>query len=221
MAFVGTVRKNKTFIPHELLNPKRDVKSTLFCYHNNNIGLCSYMAKPKKPVIMLSTALYRQSTDPLKGFKPDHILDYNKFKAGVDTMDQMLTGYSCKRSTNRWPLAMFYNMVDIAGLASFIIYDELNPAKQSDKRHSFIIELARQLVIPHMKVPESCPSTSDATQQQSYAQVASKRSSCYHCAASSSKKRRKTRYNCSKCNRPICLNEHSMQLYSCKPNCSS
>ncbi|XP_039968970.1 uncharacterized protein LOC120780787 [Bactrocera tryoni] len=118
-------------------------------------------------------------------------------------MDQMLTGYSCKRSTNRWPLAMFYNMLDIAGLASFIIYDELNPAKQSDKRRSFIIELARQLVIPHMtkratnplvwrfahirqamnlfniKVPESCPSTSDATQQQSYAQVASKRSSCY------------------------------------------
>ncbi|XP_050340237.1 piggyBac transposable element-derived protein 4-like [Bactrocera neohumeralis] len=245
VAFVGTVRKNKTIIPHELLNPKRDVKSTLFCYHNNNIGLCSYMAKPKKPVIMLSTAHYRQSTDPLKGFKPDQILDYNKFKAGVDTMDQMLTGYSCKRSTNRWPLAMFYNMLDIAGLASFIIYDELNPTKQSDKRRSFIIELARQLVIPHMtkratnplvwrfahirqamnlfniKVPESCPSTSDATQQQSYAQVASKRSSCYHCAASSSKKRRKTRYNCSKCNRPICLNEHSMQLYSCKPNCSS
>ncbi|XP_018799787.1 PREDICTED: uncharacterized protein LOC108975620 [Bactrocera latifrons] len=160
-------------------------------------------------------------------------------------MDQMLTGYSCKRSTNRWPLAIFYNMLDIAGLASFIIYDELNPAKQSDKRRSFIIELARQLVIPHMtkratnplvwrfahirqamnlfniKAPESCPSTSDATQQQSYAQVASKRSSCYQCAASSSKKRRKTRYNCSKCNRPIYLNEHSMQLYSCKPNCSS
>ncbi|XP_049308682.1 piggyBac transposable element-derived protein 4-like [Bactrocera dorsalis] len=202
VAFVGTVRKNKTFIPHELLNPKRDVKSTLFCYHNNNIGQCSYMAKPKKPVIMLSTAHYRQSTDPLKGFKPDQILDYNKFKAGVDTMDQMLTGYSCKRSTNRWPLAMFYNMLDIAGLASFIIYDELNPAKQSDKRRSFIIELARQLVIPHMtkratnplvwrfahirqamnlfniKVPESCPSTSDATQQHSYAQVDSKRSSC-------------------------------------------
>ncbi|XP_039953236.1 piggyBac transposable element-derived protein 4-like [Bactrocera tryoni] len=99
---------------------------------------------------MLSTAHYRQSTDPLKGFKPDQILDYNKFKAGVDTMDQMLTGYSCKRSTNRWPLAMFYNMLDIADLASFIIYDELNPAEQSDKRRSFIIELARQLVIPHM-----------------------------------------------------------------------
>ncbi|XP_054747560.1 piggyBac transposable element-derived protein 4-like [Anastrepha obliqua] len=199
VAFVGTVRKNKTFIPQELLNPKRDVKSTLFCYHNNNIAMCSYMAKPKKPVIMLSTAHYRQSTDPLKGFKPDQILDYNKFKAGVDTRDQMLTGYSCKRSTNRWPLSMSYNMLDIVGLASFIIYDELNPAKQSDKRRSFIIELARQLVIPHMtkratnplvwrfahirqamnlfniKVPESCPSTSDAAQQQSYAQVASTR----------------------------------------------
>ncbi|XP_053945681.1 uncharacterized protein LOC128855090 [Anastrepha ludens] len=84
----------ENYMDSELLNPKRDVKSTLFCYHNINIALCSYMAKPKKPAIMLSTAHCRQSTDPLKGFKPDQILDYNKIKAGVDTMDQMLTSYS-------------------------------------------------------------------------------------------------------------------------------
>ncbi|XP_054087903.1 uncharacterized protein LOC128922190 [Zeugodacus cucurbitae] len=91
------------------------------------------------------------------------------------------------------------------------------PLRGASPSHKALFKL---LLSPEI-VPESCPSTSDATQQQSYAQVASKRSSCYHCASSSSKKRRKTRYNCSKCNRPICLNEHSMQLYSCKPNCSS
>ncbi|XP_053945819.1 uncharacterized protein LOC128855153 [Anastrepha ludens] len=81
-------------------------------------------------------------------------------------MDQMLTGYSCKRSTNRLSLAMFYNMLDIAGLASFIIYDELNPAKQSDKRRSFIIELARQLVIPHSMEVCSYKTSNESFQYQ-------------------------------------------------------
>lgn len=32
VAFVGTVRKNKTFIPPQLLNPKRALNSTIFCF---------------------------------------------------------------------------------------------------------------------------------------------------------------------------------------------
>ncbi|XP_054746491.1 uncharacterized protein LOC129251142 [Anastrepha obliqua] len=90
------------------------------------------------------------------------------------------------------------------------------PLRGASPRHKALYKI---LLFPEI-VAESCPSTSDAAQQQSYAQVASTRSSCYHRAASSNK-RRKTRYNCSKCNRPIYLNEHSMQLYSCKPNCLS
>lgn len=67
-------------------------------------------------------------------------------------MDQMISGYSCKRGTNRWPLAMFYNILDIAGLASFIVYNHLQPVKQSDKRRKFLTHLAMQLVTPHMWV---------------------------------------------------------------------
>ena len=58
--------------------------------------------------------------------KPEIIKYYNKKKTGVDTMDQMLSEYTTRRRTNRWPLAMFYNMIDIAGLASYIVYYENN-----------------------------------------------------------------------------------------------
>lgn len=51
---------------------------------------------------------------------------YNKTKIGVDTMDQMLTRYTTHRRTNRWPLAFFYNILDVASLASYIIYYENN-----------------------------------------------------------------------------------------------
>lgn len=66
-------------------------------------------------------------------------------------MDQMVSGYSCKRGTFRWPLAMFFNMLDIAGLAAFIMHKEMVASKQSDQRRKFLVELATQLVVPHME----------------------------------------------------------------------
>ena len=41
------------------------------------------------------------------------ILEYNKKKCGVDTVDQMITHYSTKMASRRWPLAVFCNIIDI------------------------------------------------------------------------------------------------------------
>ncbi|XP_075162441.1 uncharacterized protein LOC142235097 isoform X1 [Haematobia irritans] len=83
--------------------------------------------------------------------KPYAILYYNANKCGVDTMDQMLGTYSCKRATQRWPLAMFYNMVDVAALAAFTIYNEMKPIKRSDRRRSFLLLLTKQLAVPNIE----------------------------------------------------------------------
>ncbi|XP_075154192.1 uncharacterized protein LOC142227564 [Haematobia irritans] len=56
--------------------------------------------------------------------KPYVILDYNANKCGVDTMDQMLGTYSCKRATQRWP---------------------------SDRRRSFLLLLTKKLATPNIE----------------------------------------------------------------------
>ena len=48
--------------------------------------------------------------------KPQIILDYNKYKGGVDTMDHLATIYSCIRNTRRWPMTLFFNMLDVGQL---------------------------------------------------------------------------------------------------------
>lgn len=49
----------------------------------------------------------------------------------------------------RWPLAMFFNMLDISALAAFIIYSENNDhIHQTDKRRKFLRSLAKQLFMP-------------------------------------------------------------------------
>ena len=51
---------------------------------------------------------------------------YNSTKGGVDTMDQLVRSYSTKRMTRRWPMAIFYNMVDVSALNALIVYLSLH-----------------------------------------------------------------------------------------------
>lgn len=108
--FVGTVRSNKTFIPPEFQkNSARPICSTLFGCCERDVSLISYVPKKNKAVLLLSTMHYTCDVDTdSQKHKPLAILDYNSNKSGVDTMDQMLGTYTCKRSTNRWSLASFY-----------------------------------------------------------------------------------------------------------------
>ena len=58
--------------------------------------------------------------------KPHMIMYYNRYKTGVDTMDPMVSRYTCHRRTQRWPLAMFFNIFDVGELAAYLIYYENN-----------------------------------------------------------------------------------------------
>lgn len=117
------------------------------------MALVSYAAKRNRYVHMMSTVHYDESCDvSSSSAKPQAILDYNINKAGVDTMDKMLKTYTSKRTTRRWPLAMMYNLLDAAGLASFIICDEIDKnGPKRDKRRYFLKELCMQLVVPQIE----------------------------------------------------------------------
>jgi len=55
-------------------------------------------------------------------------LFYNDTKGGIYTIDQMCRHFTCKSGTRCWPMAMFYNLVDIdAALNAFVIWKKLNP----------------------------------------------------------------------------------------------
>ncbi|XP_054734462.1 acid sphingomyelinase-like phosphodiesterase 3b [Anastrepha obliqua] len=73
-------------------------------------------------------------------------------------MDKMLSAYSTKRKTLRWPLAMFYNMLDVSALASFIIYSENNPYnRRTDARRKFLRSLSKQLFMPAIEQRSQVP----------------------------------------------------------------
>ena len=54
--------------------------------------------------------------------KPEVILYYNSTKSGVDILDRMVRTYTSKRMTRRWPVALFYNMLDVSAVNAYVVY---------------------------------------------------------------------------------------------------
>ncbi|XP_067638776.1 piggyBac transposable element-derived protein 4-like isoform X1 [Eurosta solidaginis] len=144
---VGTLRKNKPYIPKKMLAHKdRAERSSTFDFRLN-ISICSLCAEKNKEVILLSSM---HDDDHIgESGKPEMIEFYNKTK-GVDVMDQLLGEYTCQRMTKRWPLSLFFNMIDLTALAAYIIYYENNPNIRctNAKRKRFLRQLAKELSMP-------------------------------------------------------------------------
>lgn len=122
MTILGTLNKRRVFVPKEMLpNNSIEVFSTTFL-HNENVTLASYVPKKNKAVLVMSMSHYDHQTS--SDDKKKIINDYNKTKGGIDTMDKMLAEYTCHRRSNRWPFSIFYNMLDVACLATYIIFKE-------------------------------------------------------------------------------------------------
>jgi hypothetical protein len=163
LSLVGTLRKNKAEIPTEFLPAKdRPVHSSVFG-HQQQLTLVSYVPKRNRAVILLSSMHRGAEISNRPDSKPEIILSYNHTKAGVDTLDQMVSTYTTKRMTRRWPMILFYNMLDISAVNAFVIWTHLNPqwnANKKQRRRLFLKKLGKSLVHDQLQSRLSIPGLS-------------------------------------------------------------
>jgi len=230
ITLIGTLRKNKPEIPVEFLsNKNRPVGSTMFAF-NDNLTVVSYVPKVNKAVLLLSSKHHDRKVDSSNG-KPHIILDYNKTKGAVDTVDQMRHKYSVRRGTKRWPLCVFYNMLDIAALNALVIWKEKNPDWNKNKRFkrrlfleelgtcwiSHLLEVRSQTSkFLHKHVQNALavmgyPKVEKTLEELNETSTDLKRKRCSLCDRS---KDRKTLNKCYKCSELVC-NEHSVKRIFC------
>ena len=95
---------------------------------------------------MISSLHYDATIDEDTGDrkKPDIITFYNFTKGSVDTLDKLCASYNVARNTRRWPLVVFFSMLNIAGINSYIIHSTNNEEKLL-RRH-YLRQLADALV---------------------------------------------------------------------------
>ncbi|XP_049456868.1 piggyBac transposable element-derived protein 4-like [Epinephelus fuscoguttatus] len=160
MAMVGTVRKGKPELPPQLVNVLgREVLSSIFA-HTATHTVVSYVPKKGKNVVLMSTKHREASISEEVHKKPMIILDYNKSKGGVDNLDKCVGTYSCRRKSSRWPLTLFYNMLDVSAYYSYVLWTCLHPnweIKKKYRRRIFLELLGKELVIPCILQRERIP----------------------------------------------------------------
>ncbi|GAV00940.1 hypothetical protein RvY_11722 [Ramazzottius varieornatus] len=149
------MRKNRKEIPSAFLPSKSRAAFSSYFGHKPDFTLVSYAPKKGKAVVLLSSRHFSQEADEESPEeKPEIVTHYNRTKAEVDILDQLNGNYSVRRKTCRWPMALFYDIVDISALNSYVVWTELNPdwhAKSLIRRRKYLHELSRNLMESHLR----------------------------------------------------------------------
>ncbi|XP_039550046.1 piggyBac transposable element-derived protein 4-like, partial [Pimephales promelas] len=165
VTMLGTVRKNKPELPSELLAMKnRKVTSSMFAF-TEKATVVSYCPKKGKNVLLMSTMHKDAVLSDREDRKPQMVLDYNETKGGVDNLDKVTATYSCRRMTARWPLVIFFNIIDVSAYNAFVLWREINKDWNSGKlsrRRIFLEQLGYELVKPHIERRRCLPRASTA-----------------------------------------------------------
>ncbi|KAB0805147.1 hypothetical protein PPYR_02117, partial [Photinus pyralis] len=214
LTVIGTIRKNKRELPLEFSQPAERPQHTSMFGFSQGCTLVSYIPKKKKNVLLLSSMHDRDEIDSETYVnKPVMITDYNRTKGGVDTVDKLTASYNCSRNTRRWPMVVFYNLLNVAGINSQVVYVSNNPDKKILRRR-FLRQLGNDLVKPHLQVRSAMiniPRTLKLRLQEitgmNIEPEVPQPVLPGRCAYCTSKKNRKTRFQCHRCNKYMCL-EH-------------
>lgn len=147
LTMIGTLRKNKTEIPKVFISiPQRPIESSMFGFQKN-ITMVSYKPKKNKIVLLISTMHHDDEVNEVTK-KPEIILEYNRTKSGVDVVDKMCVAYNVARNSRRWPLTVFFNLINIAGINSQILYTINTNIKNTRRR--FLQSLSLDLIKPQI-----------------------------------------------------------------------
>lgn len=90
ITMTGTIRRNKTELPADMMpDATREQFTSVFGFQDK-VTIVSYVPKRNKAVILLSTNHHDIDISREESRKPQIILDYNKGKCCVDTLDQLI-----------------------------------------------------------------------------------------------------------------------------------
>ncbi|XP_060845653.1 uncharacterized protein LOC132925264 [Rhopalosiphum padi] len=137
--------------------------------------------------------MHHDSKIDIETRKPEIIMDYNCTKGGVDTVDKMCAAYSVSRITKRWPLVIFYSLMNIAGINAQVLFSYSKHNNSPKMRRLFLKILAFDLLKEHLasraqisslpsdissflKIKYAVPSTSDVSTTPPL-----KRETCFEC----------------------------------------
>ncbi|RZF41384.1 hypothetical protein LSTR_LSTR000098 [Laodelphax striatellus] len=144
----GTVNRNRKGLPREIrIKPKLKRGEMLSLRKDNDNDDPSFIHvlewKDKRPVTVLTT-LYDNKTEIVKRIvkggveesiiKPSIICRYNEYMGGVDISDHYIASYAFTRRSIKWWRKVFFWLLEVAIVNSFILCNTNRPPGMKDMR---------------------------------------------------------------------------------------
>lgn len=237
----GTVRTNRTGFPVSLIPPTKSMNPGTYRFATAcGNKLTAVWWRDRRDVFMMSTVHKKSVQYVMKRPKGSHekqpmpcpimIAEYNNSMGGVDLTDQQLSYYSMTtRKTLKWWKKVFWRLVDICIVNSWIIFRTNFPDSPISSHKAFRLHLITELVQPllELKASPSCPaylktkkgrktvSSETRLTGKHFSYKNPKRQRCIVC--SYKKKDQKTQNYCPKCKVHVCLGK-CFELYHTQTN---
>ena len=217
MHLVGTIRP-KPYTPSVMLTTPLEVGECVASYnYEDKVTLLCQRVKTTKRIEILSTVHHNPSV--IENEKSHMHMFYNATKGGVDTFDQICSALTCSRKTRRWPICVFYGIINIVVNNSFYIHQNL-PGNKLYIRRQFSVDLAMELArdwalcrlqhkryLPRDVIHLIC-SVFEVKEPEDEDPETLKRSDKRHrCPICPSSSHARTKLLCGKCHKPVC-NSH-------------
>uniref|UniRef100_A0A182K3S6 PiggyBac transposable element-derived protein domain-containing protein n=1 Tax=Anopheles christyi TaxID=43041 RepID=A0A182K3S6_9DIPT len=153
---IGEACKSYPDLPKAFVSNKgRPEHSTLVAYHDSTT-LVSYVTKRKEMMILMSSFAELDAVDPdeeqdesQKHLKLVEL--YNRTKTTIRTIQQMCAMHNVVRSTRRWPLAVFFNLMNLSAINAWCIYRLNHPEEAKVSRRDFLVTMALELLRPQAR----------------------------------------------------------------------
>lgn len=201
----------------------------MFDFSSDGDTLVSYVPQKNKNVVLISSLHDDQAIDISTGEKekPEIISFYNSTKLGVDIVDKMCGADNVRRTSKRWPMVIFFTMLNIGTINSQIIY--VGNGFADLRRRFFIKQLANELMLGQLsrrslksigmpahlqqKLKRYAP-TQPPDEKDDQHQIPPKRRRCGTCTLETGQ-RRLSQHECKYCRTSTCI---SHAIFMC-PRC--
>ena len=154
----GTVRPNRGGMPQDL-RPKMTKLKRGDIRIRTRADLTAILWRDKRDICMLTNIHNAPARSNIckeggKAIKPQIVMDYNHHMGFVDKGDRMANSYSISRRTFKWIKKLFFHLLDLAILNSYILHSSCGGKKMSHR--DFRYTLVRNMLThagPERRVP--------------------------------------------------------------------
>ncbi|XP_026745537.1 piggyBac transposable element-derived protein 3-like isoform X1 [Trichoplusia ni] len=149
---VGTVQRNRLGKKCKLPSKQDVMKKQVprgsyveYITHIDGVDMSSVSWKDNKQVVLLSTYVGAEPLQSIERYDkiekkkiiidcPKIVKEYNAHMGGVDLMDSFLGRYRIKVKTRKWYMRIFYHLLDVSIINSWVLYKTVETRKGADPK---------------------------------------------------------------------------------------